>query len=229
MRRHTLADRAWFYNASRYGQDYPESQLRASDRWIQGQWVLGNDYRGSGMYGSYPPAYLARISTLFPDAAARVHLFSGSLPMCQSRAQGVTVDLRETAQVQPGVRGSVLALPFMNGSFDLGYADPPYTTTDAEEYDTPMVDRRKALYEIHRVIVPGGFLVWLDTVLPMYRKDYWKWVGAIALWRSSNHRVRGVHIFERVPRPGEVVGYDENTFPLFDECADAGPRPAPHP
>ncbi len=215
MKSLSLADRAELYNRSRYGVDYPESQLRASDRWIQGQWVLGNDYRGTGMYGSYPPAYLKRIAELFPDATSVVHLFSGSLPTCQSPTRGVTIDLRDTEQVKPGVRANVYALPFLPASFDLGYADPPYTATDAEQYDTPMVDRRKVLYEAHRVIKPGGFLVWMDTVLPMYNGQFWKWVGAIALWRSSNHRVRGVHIFSRLPHKGEAVHFDDRPLPLF--------------
>ncbi len=210
-----MIDRARLYNESRYGRDFPESQLRASDRWLQGQWVLGNDYRGSGMYGSYPPAYLRRIETVFPDAKSVVHLFSGSLPMCQARARGITVDLRATAMVKPGVRANVYALPFLSATFDLAYADPPYSATDAEQYETPMVDRRKVLYEAHRIVEPGGFLVWMDTTLPMYHGQFWKWVGAIALWRSSNHRVRGVHIFQRLPREGEVVGYDDETLPLF--------------
>lgn len=220
MKSYTLADRAGLYNQSRFGKDYPDSQLRASDRWLSGQWVLGNDYRGSGMYGSYPPSYLKRVGAIFPDATSTVHLFSGSLPTSQSRARGITVDMRVTALVRPGVQGLVTALPFVAGAFDLGYADPPYSAVDAKQYDTPMVDRRRALYEAHRVIAPGGFLVWLDTVLPMYRKDYWHWCGAIAMWRSSNHRVRGVHIFRRVPAEGEIVGYDEEALPLLDGVDD---------
>lgn len=202
MRGFTLAQRAAFYNASRFGQDYPDSQLRASNRWLQGQWVLGQDYRGSGMYGSYPPSYLKRIVTLFPDAAHTLHVFSGSLPREATRDR-LTLDMRVTAEVVPGVQASVLALPLLDRSFDLVFADPPYTADDAERYDTPMPDRRKVLYELHRVIAPGGYLVWLDTVLPMYSKAFWQWCGAIAMWRSTNHRIRGVMIFERLIQPGE--------------------------
>jgi len=216
VKRHTLIERAGFYNHGPYGQRFVESQLRASDRWIQGQWVLGNDYRGSGMYGSYPPGYLPRIQTVFPDAARVLHVFSGSLPRAATRAL-TTLDLRHTSEVVPGVRGSVTALPFTDRVFDLCYADPPYTATDAVQYETPMIDRRRVLYEIHRVIEPGGFLVWMDTTLPMWRKEFWCWCGAIALWRSSNHRVRGVHIFRRLARPGEAVQYDDTTLPLFPD------------
>jgi len=219
MKSHTLRDRAELYNQSRFGQAYPESRLRASDRWLQGQWVMGNNYRSkSGMYGSYPPEYMDRVEAIFPDVRATLHLFSGSLAGTLTVGSGrrVTLDLRRTAEVHPDVQGSAEAIPFVPASFDICYADPPYTAADAEKYGTVMIDRRKVLYEVHRVVVPGGFLVWLDTTLPMYRRDYWKWVGAIAMWRSTNHRVRGVHIFERVPHAGEVIGYDEDTRPLFD-------------
>jgi ubiquinone/menaquinone biosynthesis C-methylase UbiE len=77
-------------------------------------------------------------------------------------------------------------------------ADPPYSQSDAERYGTRMVDRRKVLREAARVTQPGGYLVWLDTVLPMFAKREWHWWGAIGIVRSSNHRVRFVFMFERV-------------------------------
>ena len=44
---------------------------------------------------------------------------------------------------------------------------------------------------------PAAFVVWLDTVWPMHRKDTWRTVGRILLQRSTNHRVRLVTLFER--------------------------------
>ena len=52
----------------------------------------------------------------------------------------------------------------------------------------------RGLYE---KVKPGGWLVWLDTQLPMYRKDQWTNVAQIGLVRSTNHRVRLVSIFQR--------------------------------
>jgi ubiquinone/menaquinone biosynthesis C-methylase UbiE len=112
---------------------------------------------------------------------------------------GISVDSRITTEVNPKVQADALALPFINNAFQLCYSDPPYSDIDAERYQSKMPDRRKVLYEAYRVIEPGGFLVWMDTVLPMYRKDMWHWCGAISLWRSTNHRIRGVSIFERLP------------------------------
>jgi hypothetical protein len=193
----TLVERAILYNMA--FPEYPESWLKASDRWISGTWILGNDYRGSGMYGSYPPGYLRRVSALFPDKPQKLHVFSGSLPRSATRDR-VTVDIRVSAvdNVYPGIQADVGQLPFRNESFDLCYADPPYSEGDAEHYGVRMPNRRAILHAIHPVIRPGGFLIWLDTVLPMYRKDMWNWCGAIGMWRSSNHRIRGVMLFERV-------------------------------
>lgn len=186
----TIQDRAHLYNAA--FPQFPDSHFKISERWVSATWILGNDYRGSGMYGSYPPGYMPRVASLFPDVSRPLHLFGGSL------TKGITLDRRLNTEVKPRVQGDALALPFLEDSFDLCYADPPYSDMDAERYATPMPDRRKVLYEVHRVVRVGGFLVWMDTVLPMYRKDMWHWCGAISLWRSTNHRVRGVSIFERV-------------------------------
>lgn len=191
----TLHDRALAYNQA--FPQYPDSHLMASDRWLSGNWILGNDYKGTGYYGSYPPGYLPRIEACFPDLTQVLHVFSGSLPQQATRSR-VTVDIRMTAMVQPGICGNALQLPFMDTVFDGVYADTPYSTADAEYYGTGLPSRRHVLYEIHRVVRPGGFLVWMDTVLPMYRKDMWHWCGAIALWRSTNHRIRGVSIFKRL-------------------------------
>lgn len=168
------------------------------------------------MYGSYPPSYLKRVTALFPDAERTLHLFSGSLPRSNTR-QMLTVDSRYTAAVQPGVRADVLRLPLLDKTWDLAMADPPYTPDDAEKYETPMPDRRRILYEIHRVLEPGGFLVWLDTVLPMFSSTYWRWCGAISLWRSTNHRIRGVMLFERLPQAGETYPGVASTGDLFAE------------
>lgn len=170
------------------------------------------------MYGSYPPGYLKRVNAVFPDAEHTIHIFAGSLPR-QATRHCVTVDLRYEPEAKtpiiPGVRCNALQLPFLDKTFDLGIADPPYSEEDAEEYGTPMPNRRKTLYEAHRVIEPGGFLVWLDCTMPMYSKTFWNWCGAIGMWRSTNHRIRGVMLFQRMPQPGETYREDANPVNLF--------------
>lgn len=183
----TLSERA-----AAYARAFPKfPPLRTDARWLDGMWVLGNNYKGSGFYGSYPPGYLRRVQSLFPDVAAHdtLHLFSGSL------REGRRVDLNP-ANV-PSVAADATALPFRDGSFRLVYADPPYSAADAVRYGTPMVDRRKVLREAARITAPGGHLVWLDTVLPMFAKRDWHWWGVVGIVRSSNHRVRSVFMFQR--------------------------------
>jgi len=48
--------------------------------WLYGIWQIGNYYkRKYDYYGSYPPSYLKRIYSLFPDKTKLLHLFSGAI------------------------------------------------------------------------------------------------------------------------------------------------------
>lgn len=170
----------------------------ATDRWIGGEWIGGNNYKGSGLYGAYPPDYLERVWALFPDmeGAPTMHLFSGSL---DASWIGTRVDIRP--EPAPGIHPDVCAdaqqLPFADGSYEFVIADTPYGPLHAERYGTKMPDRRKVLREVARVTKPGGFLVWLDTKLPLFRKVDWHWCGTILVIRSANHDYRGAAVFTR--------------------------------
>lgn len=186
--------------ADHYATVFPNwPPLRVDDRWLDGMWMLGQNYRGSGFYGAYPPGYLARIAALFPDRTRTLHLFSGSLPAGDYTRFDLVA--REDASTVPEVVGDATTLSrhFAPHAFDFVMADPPYSATDAVRYGTPMPNRRKVLAELHKVVEPGGHLVWLDTVLPMFRKDAWHLWGLIGIVRSTNHRVRLASMFERLP------------------------------
>lgn len=43
----------------------------------------------------------------------------------------------------------------------------------------------------------GAHIVWLDQALPMYRKDKFAVEATIGMWKSTNHRFRGITIFRR--------------------------------
>jgi len=180
--------------AASYADSFPKfPPLRSDDRWIDGVWMLGNNYKGSGYYGAYPPGYLKRIEALFPDVrGARVlHPFAGSL----RGVHGVRVDVNP-ANV-PDVVADAACLPFPSASFDLVLADPPYSSEDAKRYGTKMVNRRAVIAELARVTDGDGYLVWLDTVWPMFSKRDWHCFGQIGVVRSTNHRVRLVSLFQR--------------------------------
>lgn len=186
----TLAERA-----ANYSKVFPDRPaMHAQGRWIEGTWVGGNNYRGSGYYGAYPPDYLERVWALFPDLKGQpfLHLFSGSLTPHDGKFR---IDIRHA--MKPSVVGDARSLPFKTAAFDLILADTPYSAAHAVRYGTSMPDRRQVITEAARVTKPGGFLVWLDTKLPMFRKDMWHWCGTILVVRSTNHDFRGATIFER--------------------------------
>jgi len=185
-----LFERATLYN--RTFPDYPP--LVSTERWLYGVWVLGNNYQSKqGYYGEYPPAYLKRVTSLFPDCTSVLHLFSGSLT---NKCTGIRFDSKN--ECKPDVVGNAEKLSnYFPPMFDIIYADPPYSNEDANRYGQCLVNRNKVLNECHKVLVDNGFLVWLDQVLPMYRKTEFQLVGTIGLVRSTNHRVRMVFIFQK--------------------------------
>jgi hypothetical protein len=175
--------------------------VREQDRDVlYATWLLGNDYRNkTRYYGAYPPGYLDRVKALFPDVPefdkergklTTLHAFSGSLP----EGMYVRCDVRQDAEIHCSIYDLT---PSRDGVYRLVFADPPYSATDAVNYGTSMVDRRRALAAIATVTEPGGHLVWLDTCWPMHRKADWLTVGRITIVRSTNHRVRMATIFER--------------------------------
>lgn len=187
----TLQDRADLYNAA--FPDYPK--MWADKGWLLGVWSIGAYYKGSGYHGSYPPSYLKRITTLFPDRTRRLHLFSGSLE--PGSYGGERIDINP--ETKPDIVGDAhqLSAHVARGRYDLILADPPYTAEDADRYGTTMVKRNTVVSECAKVLAPGGFLCWMDMVLPMYSKLEFKRVGEIYISRSTNHRVRAVFVFER--------------------------------
>ena len=193
--------RAALYEAAFPG--YPA--VWSSKDWLLGQWNMGNNYKGSGYYGSYPPGYLLRVAALFPNPGKVLHLFSGSLASGKHVRLDRCVDGR--VGVVPDVQAEATALPFRPASFDLILADPPYSGEDALRYGTCMVDRRRVFAECVSVPKPGGNLVWLDMVHPMYRKAELRLWGEIGITRSTNHRYRIATFFERqTSTPIESLG-----------------------
>lgn len=183
-----------------YPSSWPYVRQEQGRDCIYAIWVIGNDYRNkSKLYGAYPNGYLARIMALYPDAEQPLHVFSGSLPKGEYWRID-SVNRTEDGESEQFIHRSVYDITDVFGpdSFNLLLADPPYSDADAEKYQTPMVDRRRVMQELAKVTVQGGHLVWLDTVWPMHSKTQWVTVGRIAVIRSTNHRVRVAHIFERM-------------------------------
>jgi hypothetical protein len=173
---------------------YPRSLFLSEDERIVGTWIMGNNYRvKSEYYGGYPAGYLKRIKSLFPDKKNILHLFSGKVDT--SVFPGDTVDINP--ELEPTYLDDAQTLENVPlQKYDLILADPPYSVEDCEHYKTTMVKRNVVMKSLARVL-PGTHVVWLDQVLPMYRKIDWKIAGVIGMVKSTNHRFRVVTIFEK--------------------------------
>lgn len=199
MPKMTLIERAEAYRKA-FPKFPPLSVVKTADgrERIEGVWILGNNYHvKTGYYGGYPHGYLDRVRSLFSDIRAEktLHLFSGQVSALPGE---ITFDCRE--ENKPNVVGRAEHLReyfYDHVKFNLILADPPYSVEDAEHYGTPLVNRKKVIGECHKVLKPGGFLVWLDQVFPMFSKRDWHLAGTIGIVKSTNHRVRFAFIFQR--------------------------------
>jgi hypothetical protein len=175
---------------------FPESLFIAGDGRIVGTWVMGNNYQvKSEYYGGYPHGYLKRISLLFPDRRDVLHLFSGKVDT--DIIAGKTVDLNPDNGADYVTDAHNLS-EIITEKFDLILADPPYSVEDCEHYGTVMIKRNVVLKESSKLLKTGGFIVWLDQVLPMYKKTELRTVGYIGMVKSTNHRFRVITIFQKV-------------------------------
>jgi hypothetical protein len=174
---------------------FPRSLFVSEDGRIVGTWIMGNDYRvKSEYYGGYPAGYLRRIRSLFPDKRRVLHIFSGKVDA--NALPGDTVDINPALKPTYVDDAQTLqTVPLQE--YDLILADPPYSIEDADRYRTTMVKRNTVLRVLRRVS-PGTHIVWLDQVLPMYRKDAFAIDGVIGMVKSTNHRFRVVTIFRRL-------------------------------
>ena len=163
---------------------------------VCGYWLTGNDYRGNGYYGGYPPNYLKRIRLLSPHAIRVLHLFSGKV------TKGLWPD-EWTCDINPDIpadchRNAESISEYPMGQFDLVLADPPYEQNHIK-YGTKPVNKRRVIKECAKIIPVGGCLVWLDTRIPMWSKaDGWKLRGTIGLNQSTQHLTRTITILEKV-------------------------------
>jgi hypothetical protein len=178
---------------------FPRSLFTAADGRVVGTWIMGNDYRvKSEYYGGYPAGYLKRVQSLFPEKQRVLHLFSGKVDL--TTLPGDTVDINpDLSPTYVDDAQKLLNVPL--GQYDLVLADPPYSDDDAQRYGTTMV-KRNTVFSALRGLSPGAHIVWLDQVLPMYRKDAFAVEAVIGMVKSTNHRFRVVTIFRRRDAPG---------------------------
>jgi hypothetical protein len=152
---------------------------------------MGNNYKTkTSLYGAYPHGYLDRIYSLFPLIKGKsLHLFSGSL---EENEDYDKVDYN--TGIDAHNMSDVLSLNF----YERIYADPPYSIEDCEHYGCCMVKRNVVFNECYKIMKQGGILIWLDQVLPQYKKTEFKILARIGMVKSTNHRFRVVTVFEKI-------------------------------
>jgi hypothetical protein len=184
-----------------YQETFPKwpAPTIGSDGRLQGIWILGNDYRNRmNYYGTFPPNYLRRLGVLFPEIYTNdcLHLFSGAL---RKEDVGDASRLDVSDEYLPDINCDIANLDtsLLGDRFEIISADPPYSGEDAEHYGVPLINRNQAMIKCHQMLKPGGLILWLDQVLPMYSKQYFKIVGIIGVVRSTNHRFRCIVMFQK--------------------------------
>jgi len=63
--------------------------------------------------------------------------------------------------------------------------------------------KRNTVMEALQRLPAGAHVVWLDQVLPMFRKDMFAIEAVIGMWKSTNHRFRGITVFGRLGSEAE--------------------------
>jgi hypothetical protein len=191
----TLEDRIQHYTRT---TKLPRSLFISEDGRIVGTWIMGNDYRvRSGYYGGYPAGYLKRIKALFPDKRMALHLFSGCVDLAVLAGDTVDISADSNGRRPTYVDDAQTLRKVPLAKYDLVLADPPYSVEDCEHYRTTMIKRNVVMRTLGARLKKGAHVVWLDQVLPMYRKDQFVLEAVIGMVKSTNHRFRVVTIFRR--------------------------------
>jgi len=187
--------------ANNFSSSYPQySPLIVHNNRLYGFWLIGRWYASDrSFYGSYPPSYLSRVRSLFPDCVKVLHLFSGIVK--GDGVNEITYDINPELKPDICDDGCNLVSHFNKNEFDLILADPPYEERDFKKYGYKPFNKKKVVKDCSLIVNPGGFLVWLDTILPSFSKRDWQLYGIIGLIQSTNHRIRSINIFQKEVLP----------------------------
>lgn len=171
----------------------PKYPVTISDKgWVYGVWYCGTSWDRVRLHGQYPPTFLRRALSLFPQSERVLHCPSGTV------THGTTVDLMQDAVRCPQIVADAAHLPFDDASFDLWLSDPPYTAEDSTKYGCKPFPLGAMVKEAHRVLKPGGYLGVLHTYYPSYRRKMWNLRGLIAVVTGFQRATRMFSIFERL-------------------------------
>ena len=176
---------------------FPKSLFIAEDNRVVGTWIMGNDYRvKSSYYGGYPAGYLKRIKALFPEKRRTLHLFSGKVDL--TVFPGDTVDINP--ELNPTYVDDAQTLENVPlEKYDLVMADPPYSVEDCERYGTSMVKRNRVMRVIARQAGVQQRRLRRNQAFAMTARTRFHGSRLTSgMWKSTNHRFRGITIFRRL-------------------------------
>ena len=193
-------DRGWLslmesmIQVENYNRTFPNYPVTVEDKgWIYGVWYCGTSWTKVVLHGQYPPSFLKRALSLFPEAESILHAPSGTL----NGVPGVTLDMVSDDVRDPKILGDCGNLPFA----DI-ISDPPYTQQDSEIYGCPKFPMKRFVKEAHRVLSPGGCLGMLHTFYPSYhRKDF----RLVALIGVITGFYRATRVFSILEKRGEKL------------------------
>jgi hypothetical protein len=125
---------------------------------------------------------------LYPNKT--LHLFSGSLPNSNDYDK---IDFNTGFDAE-----TFSELSYHIILYELILADPPYSVEDCDHYGCCMIKSNVVFKQAYNVLKSGGHLIWLDQVLPNYKKEQFKIIARIGMVKSTNHRFRVITIFEEI-------------------------------
>ena len=164
-----------------------------SHDWIYGLWYCGTSFQKSIYYGQFPSTFVKRVTTAFPTDQFRfLHICSGR---CHIEG-AINVDIHNLPEVD--LVANVERLPLQDNRFDVCLIDPPYSEQDADRYKVKrLINSRKTMAEAKRVLVPGGWLLWLDEKYPSYRRKEWQLKGLIGIVTGFERRTRVLSMWRK--------------------------------
>ena len=122
-----------------------------------------------------------------PKKDTTLHLFSGSVDDEFDKVDFNTgIDAEEMGDILP------------NNFYELILSDPPYSIEDCDHYGCCMIKRNVVFKQCYKILKKGGILIWLDQVLPNYKKIEFNIIGRIGMVKSTNHRFRVITIFQKI-------------------------------
>jgi hypothetical protein len=183
------------YNIANFQEQFPNSPIMIKDNRLYSIWMEGNYYKRKVAYhGAYPPSFLRRVKALFPNAKKILHVFSGAVEKVDGE---VTIDINP--DTNPDVIGDAHKLSeyFPENFFQLAICDPVYNQEHAKIYGCKMPRTHLVMQELYKVVEPLGYVVWLSTHPPLYKRTQWELSGLIMLHCGTNRVVRAVTIMRR--------------------------------